>query len=812
MYNDNNIISLNEQLLSNTFSSSLHLHPPPSNPNPISPLINLSKLQTQKHLTINSIPIYFPYEPYPSQITYMEKTIQSLTTQTYSLLESPTGTGKTLCLLCASLSWLLHKKQTSNTSYKIFYSSRTHVQITNVINELKKTCFTPKIAILSSRDVSCVNPVIKHPKHKGQKLVFKCKELCDNKKCFYFFNVSHSLNEPFGIMDIEDICKEGAVKKFCPYYHQKEYITSADIIFLPYNCMINKEHRNSFQIDLQNAILIFDEAHNLPFVCEEDESLLIDEEQINTLINAVQQCDTNAIINANKSDIVLYFINILGEMKRMQFNEGKNRYIRGRKLNVLELIGLFIPRNDNDNANANAYDISILSKCYESLNNLVMMDMNTKVVGSVSSVLTFLYFILDLYKQYIVSKNTEIVNSFSFYIYNDNEYEDQNGASASASASMSYSSYSHSSSSLSMMQRDKRTIRIMCLNPGYNFKKLVDSKPYTIILTSGTLIPFESIESELKCEFPIKLENKHIINNSQILFSVVNASYFENNKYTQSKFIFDYNTREDKKLLYSLGYSIYKLSTIVNDGILVFFPSYSYMSVCYKYFKAKGLLSQIEQHKKVLLEVKDRQGNLNSIKLFNNNNNSKSKRRVSTILFSVFRGSFAEGINFSGDSLRVVVLVSIPFANVRDIKVAIKQEYLNTPVNQQLSKITGSDWYKHEALRQVNQSIGRLIRHKNDYGVILLFDERYQKQHNKALITKWLRDSLTSKVMNDEFIEEIKSFFKTMTKEQGEEGKDSKSEFIFNDNSSHSEYSNQSESELEHYHSLLHEMNKHLHK
>ena len=486
MYNDNNLFSLNEQLLSENFSNSLQLNQPsPLQYKNFDPILNISKLKTQKQLTINSIPIYFPYEPYPSQITYMEKTIESLNTKTYAALESPTGTGKTLCLLCASLSWMMYQKQKTNTSYKIFYSSRTHVQITNVINELKKTCFNPKISILSSRDISCVNTSIKNPKHKGQKLVFKCKELCDNKKCFYFFNVSHSLNENFGLMDIEDICKEGSTKKFCPYYHQKEYISSADIIFLPYNCIINKEHRNSFQIDLNNAVLIFDEAHNVPFFCEEDESLLIDEEQINTLINTVQQCD-NIVINANKNDIILYFINILEEIKRIQFNEGKNKYIKGRKLNVLELIGLFIPRNYNDNS----YDMNILSKCYDSLNNLVKIDMNTQVFGSVYNVLVFLYFILDLYKEHILCKNTEIVNSFSFYIYNElqNVSEDKNG------------SMSHS-----LMQKDNRVIRIMCLNPGYNFKKLVESKPYTIILTSGTLIPFESIESELKCEFPIKL-------------------------------------------------------------------------------------------------------------------------------------------------------------------------------------------------------------------------------------------------------------------------------------------------------------------
>lgn len=47
----------------------------------------------------------FPFEAYDCQIVYMEKVIQSLQEGCNALLESPTGTGKTLCLLCATLAW-----------------------------------------------------------------------------------------------------------------------------------------------------------------------------------------------------------------------------------------------------------------------------------------------------------------------------------------------------------------------------------------------------------------------------------------------------------------------------------------------------------------------------------------------------------------------------------------------------------------------------------------------------------------------------------------------------------------------------------
>ena len=65
------------------------------------------KVKSQKKIIIEGIEIYYPYIPYPSQINYMEKVILTLKKQgSISALESPTGTGKTLCLLCSVLGWI----------------------------------------------------------------------------------------------------------------------------------------------------------------------------------------------------------------------------------------------------------------------------------------------------------------------------------------------------------------------------------------------------------------------------------------------------------------------------------------------------------------------------------------------------------------------------------------------------------------------------------------------------------------------------------------------------------------------------------
>lgn len=60
---------------------------------------------------IRGVDVNFPFPPYDVQTAYMEKVIECLETKKNGLLESPTGTGKTLSLLCSSLAWLSIEKR-----------------------------------------------------------------------------------------------------------------------------------------------------------------------------------------------------------------------------------------------------------------------------------------------------------------------------------------------------------------------------------------------------------------------------------------------------------------------------------------------------------------------------------------------------------------------------------------------------------------------------------------------------------------------------------------------------------------------------
>lgn len=62
---------------------------------------------------ISSYNIEFPFNPYPAQIQLMYKILLSLKEEKNSLLESPTGTGKSLALLCSTLAWQLREFETN---------------------------------------------------------------------------------------------------------------------------------------------------------------------------------------------------------------------------------------------------------------------------------------------------------------------------------------------------------------------------------------------------------------------------------------------------------------------------------------------------------------------------------------------------------------------------------------------------------------------------------------------------------------------------------------------------------------------------
>jgi hypothetical protein len=104
---------------------------------------------------------------------------------------------------------------------------------------------------------------------------------------------------------------------------------------------------------------------------------------------------------------------------------------------------------------------------------------------------------------------------------------------------------------------------------------------------------------------------------------------------------------------------------------------------------------------------------------------------------------------------------------VGDARVVLKKDYLDRkckdlslPIEQRL--LQGKDWYNQQATRAVNQAIGRVIRHVQDFGQIVLCDERFAWRTNAQGISKWLRSQVVTYKIYDQFDLKMRAFFQQM--------------------------------------------------
>jgi len=133
------------------------------------------------------------------------------------------------------------------------------------------------------------------------------------------------------------------------------------------------------------------------------------------------------------------------------------------------------------------------------------------------------------------------------------------------------------------------------------------------------------------------------------------------------------------------------------------------------------------------------------------------------MFLAVARGKVSEGLDFSDEHARAVVVTGLPYPNLADPKVRLKRLYMysNTKCgNSDQQAVSGSAWYSQQAMRAVNQSIGRVIRHIKDYGAVILCDERFAPPTNRSMLSAWLRPSLKVYSAFGDFSRSLSAFFK----------------------------------------------------
>ena len=134
------------------------------------------------------------------------------------------------------------------------------------------------------------------------------------------------------------------------------------------------------------------------------------------------------------------------------------------------------------------------------------------------------------------------------------------------------------------------------------------------------------------------------------------------------------------------------------------------------------------------MEPRNKEYFYRSLKRYESDCGDGTPNNKGAVLFAVCRGKLAEGVDLKEEKSRGVIIVGIPYTYMNDPLVTMKMDYLER------KKIGGKAWYQQSAFRAVNQALGRSIRHQNDYGVMLLLDERFADTTD--LLPAWVAQSV----------------------------------------------------------------------
>ena len=170
---------------------------------------------------------------------------------------------------------------------------------------------------------------------------------------------------------------------------------------------------------------------------------------------------------------------------------------------------------------------------------------------------------------------------------------------------------------------------------------------------------------------------------------------------------------------------------------LVLFTSFSMLKETYPVVK--------ERLKKLNISVLC-QGDADRAKLLDKFNTDKA-----SVLFAT--DSFWEGIDTPGEALQVLLICRLPFKVPTDPVIEARMEYI-----KEQGRNPFMDLFLPEAVMKLKQGFGRLIRHSNDRGVVVILDPRIVKKSYGSFFLDSLPQTGRSIKKDSFLLEDIENF------------------------------------------------------
>ncbi|KAF8333493.1 DNA repair helicase [Cantharellus anzutake] len=661
-----------------------------------------------------------------------------------------------------------HSTERSRTQPEdpIYFASRTHTQLSQTITELLKITggSDTRSVSLGSRKNTCINEDLKE---RGGDLDEACRELnsrekgsrCphlpshdEESKLFDFRD--HILASP---KDIEDLVEIGKELKTCPYYGS---------LTLPYNLLLQKSAREALGISLEDHIVIIDEAHNLIDTVLSINSHVLSSRTLQLALAQLKAYHTkfkNRLSPRNALSIkrVVMFIAALdGFCKSMASDENES--------------GSTPRKSDGAIAagNPESSDTTMMT-----VGELVSR-LNTRIDG------------LNLLEMVQYLRDSKLARKISGYCDDmlaqaskepGKARDHKSGAAPPLHAVEAFllvlTSPNHQGRVFVTVEgpfrgqdadrtRNAVTLKYQLLNPEDAFRDVIE-EARSVILAGGTMSPMFDIQTQL---FPNLPEDRiamftcgHVIPSSSLQTLVITHGP----RKKELKFKFD--NRGNNELTEELGLILANLVVLVPHGLVIFFPSHSFLQSALKIWEERGVMTRIRSKKNVFLEPADGSsvdGVLRdySATIATKDRESQSRSPRGAVLMAVVSGRLSEGLNFSDDLARGVVVIGLPYANLGSRELKERMNFVRRKGSTG-GKDAGMELYENICMKAVNQSIGRAIRHKNDWASLILIDQRYSTSRIQNKLPNWIRSEIIVAKTWGDGIRELGAFYRRKREE-----------------------------------------------
>ena len=286
---------------------------------------------------------YLPYEPRKMQMEIIADIRRAIDEGRHIVIESGTGTGKTIVSLAAGLE---HAKRTGK---KIVYLTRTISQSDQVMKELKAISSIKSVSgiTITGRSKSCPLFAAEDMDDLPPNVL---SLMCDERKrksmndgrggCRFFDKTRSEINNVIGFClrefptssELDAYCEKCGT---CPYETKKILMKEMDVIVAPYVHILSEDIRTNFIANLGGddvpLLLIVDEAHNIIDAAREQESFSITMKMIESAIEECTVTKTAEILSGVKAeDVVRYLKGAVRQLATDHISFGKTEARLGK--------------------------------------------------------------------------------------------------------------------------------------------------------------------------------------------------------------------------------------------------------------------------------------------------------------------------------------------------------------------------------------------------------------------------------------------------------------------------------------------------